>query len=137
MTSISRLEALAGAFAKMNGALDPFSKAYQYRNPLMLKAFSPKHEKSEDGYRIFRSFSSGWDNGLLDLKIKCSGGSYSRLKPDDTLINLVQCYGNTPAAARGIKNFLRHALSDENIMELQPLSWFLEDEKPAVKAVGE
>lgn len=136
MTPLSRIEALAGAFARMNCFHDALSEAYRLRNPLMLKAFSPKHEKNENGYRQFNSLSSGWDNGILDLKIKCSGGSYSRLKPDDTLENLVQCYGHSRLAAVYVKKFLRHALGDENIMHTQKLSWFLED-KPAVQAVGE
>jgi hypothetical protein len=135
MTNISRLEALVGAFAKMNGALDPLSKAYKLRNPLMLKAFSPKHEKDEDGYRVFNSLPSGWDNGVLDLRIKCSGGSHSRLKSDDTLENLVLCYGYPKTAATYIKKFLRHSLGDENIMEKTTLGWFLEDQKPAIDAV--
>ena len=135
---MTRIECLADAFAKMNGWHDPLSVAYKLRNPGLLKAFSPKHVKdTETGLRVFNSFPSGYDNLVLDLKIKCSGGSYSRLKADDTLVNLVQCYGNPPTAATYIKKFLRHALSDENIMESTQLSWFIEDQKPAVKAVGE
>lgn len=128
MIKISRLEALVGAFARMHCALDPMSKAYKLRNPLMLKAFSPKHEKDEEGYRIFNSFPSGWDNAVLDLRIKCSGGSHSRLKPEDTLENLVMCYGLPKTSATYIKKFLRHALNDPNIMERQELKWFLEDD---------
>lgn len=133
---MTRIEALADAFAKINGWHDPMSDAYRLRNPGMLKAFSPKHIKDEKGYRIFNSFPSGYDNLILDLKIKCSGGSHSRLKPDDTIINLVLCYQMPETAATYIKKFLRHALNDENIMERQPLGWFLEDQKTAV-AVGE
>ena len=133
---MTRIEALADAFAKINGWHDPMSDAYRLRNPGMLKAFSPKHIKDEKGYRIFNSFPSGYDNLILDLKIKCSGGSHSRLKPDDTIINLVLCYQMPETAATYIKKFLRHALNDENIMERQPLGWFLEDRKTAV-AVGE
>ena len=129
MQPISRIEALMGAFAKMHGFHDPLSKAYKLRNPLMLKAFSPKHEKDEEGYRMFNSLPSGWDNGLLDLKIKCSGASHSRLKSDDTLVNLVQCYGEPATSATYIKKFLRHALLNENIMESQQLGWFMEDQK--------
>ena len=133
MTKITRLEALVGAFAKMHGALDPMSKAYRLRNPLMLKAFSPKHEKDEDGYRVFNSFPSGWDNATLDLTIKCSGGSHSRLKPDDTLENLVMCYGLPKTSAVYIKKHLRQALDDENIMATQRLGWFLEDKEDKKK----
>lgn len=126
---MTRIEALADAFAKMNGYHDPLSQAYKLRNPGMLKAFSPKHVKDESGFRVFNSFPSGYDNLVIDLSVKCSGGSHSRLKPDDTLINLVQCYGNPATAATYIKKFLRHALNDPNIMETQKLGWFLEDRK--------
>lgn len=128
MRPISRIEALCGAFAKMLGFHDPLSKAYQLRNPLMLRAFSVKHEKDEEGYRIFSSFSSGWDSGILDLKIKCSGNSHAGLKADDTLVNLVQCFGYPRTSATYIKKFLRHALKDDSIMEMQPLKWFMDDQ---------
>lgn len=142
MKNISRLEALVGALAKLHGALDPMSEAYRLRNPIMLKAFSPKHEKNENGYRVFNSFASGWDNAILDVSIKCSGGSHARLKPDeDTLINLVLCYGEPKTAATFVKKYLRHALNDENIMERTKLAWFMEDspqvQKPMVASVGE
>ena len=132
MTSISRLEALAGAIARMNCFQSPMSEAYRLRNPLMLKAFSPKHEKNAEGYRVFNSLSSGWDNGLLDLQIKCSGRSHARLTAEDTLVNLVACYGYPKGSATYLKKFLRHALNDENIMESQNLGWFLEDQQTAV-----
>lgn len=136
MQPINRIEALAAAFGRLNGVHDPFSKAFQLRNPLLLKAFSSKHERDEAGYRVFNSFSAGWDNALLDLKIKCSGNSHARLKTDDTLRDLVVCFGNTSAVTRSVKNFLRHALNDESISESQPLGWFLDDQK-AVMTVGE
>ena len=100
----------------------------------MLKAFSPKHAKNENGYRIFNSYPSGYDNLCLDLKIKCSGNSHARLKPDDTLVNLMLCFGYPKTAATYVKKFLRHALNDENIMESQQLSWFLADQQAAVAA---
>ena len=124
---MKRIEALADAFSKMNGWHDPLSRAYQLRNPMMLRAFSPKHAKSEDGYRIFKSYSSGHDNAVIDLTIKCAGKSNSRLKPEDTLVELVQCYGNPASAARFIKKFLTHALKDDTIRESTTLGWFLED----------
>src|SRR5579859_1430622 len=98
MQPISRLEALAAAFGRLNGVHDPFSKAFRLRNPLLLRAFSVKHEKDEEGYRVFNSFSSGWDNALLDITIKCSGKSHSRLKSDDTLRDLVILFGNQACA---------------------------------------
>jgi hypothetical protein len=124
---MTRIDALTDAFAKMLGWHDPKSRAYELRNPIMLRAFTPKHAKTEDGYRVFHSFSSGYDNARIDISIKCSGKSRSKLTPEDTLENLVQCYGYPKTSATYIKKFLRHALKDDNIMEKTPLGWFLED----------
>lgn len=134
---MTRIEALADAFMRLNGYHDPFSIAYKNRNPGLLKAFSLKHTKDEQGYRVFNSFSSGYDNLVLDLKIKCSGNSHARLKTNDTLRDLVVCFGNTSAATRSVKNFLRHALGSEEIYENQPLSWFLEAEEIPITKEGE
>lgn len=127
MNKIPRLHALADAFCKLNGAFDPQSDAYKLRNPLMLKAFLPKHEHDEKGRRVFRSFTSGYDNGINDLQIKCSGRSYSKIGPESTLADLVCLYGNPRMAARHVKNFLQVALGDELIAESTPLKYFLEN----------
>jgi len=127
--TVRRIDALVDAFARMNGALDPKSDAYRLRNPLLLKAFSPKHEKDEQGRRIFSSLVSGYENGRNDVIIKCSGKSHSKIGPESTLQDLTCLYGNPISATRYIKNFLRHALNDENIMEATPLGWFLEENK--------
>lgn len=126
--SIPRIHALVDAFAHLNGWHDPKSDAYQLRNPLLLKAFSPKHQRDELGRRIFSSFTSGYDNAILDARIKCSGKSHSKLTPDSKLSELVCVYGNPLTATRGIKNFLRAALRDENILEHQLLGWFIEED---------
>jgi hypothetical protein len=126
---MTRIECLADAFSRLNGYHDPFSIAYKNRNPGLLKAFSLKHTKDENGFRVFNSFSSGYDNLCQDLLIKCSGASHSRLKTTDTLKDLVKFFGNDAAATRGVKNFLRHALHDDTILESQPLGWFIEDRK--------
>lgn len=134
---ISRLTALAGAFANINGAFDPKSDAWHLQNPLMLKAFSPTHEKDEDGNRRFKSLVSGWDNGLIDLKIKCSGQSFYAKKglgPTSPLSDLVCLYGNPVSATRTVVNFLRHALKDDNIPQSVNLGWFLEDQITKVEA---
>lgn len=123
---IPRIHALVDSFAKLNGALDPQSDAYRLRNPLMLKAFSPKHDRDEKGRRRFRSFTSGYDNGILDAQIKCSGRSFSKIGPESTLTDLVCLYGNPKTAAKHVKNFLRVALEDETISEDTKLSWFIE-----------
>jgi hypothetical protein len=128
---MTRIEALVDAIASIHGWHDPRSEAYQLRNPLLLKAFSPKHEKNENGIRIFRNTASGYDNACLDASIKCSGRSHSKLTPDSTLRELVGVYGNSIVAARAVKNFLRAALKNDEIYETQKLGWFLESEPQA------
>lgn len=126
---VPRIHALADAFCHLNGAFDPQSDAYKFRNPLRLKAFSPRHNQDEkSGLRIFRSLTSGYDNGIIDLTIKCSGKSFSKIGPESTLKDLVCLYGNTPAAARTIKNFLQKALNCDIISETTKLGWFLESD---------
>ena len=128
---ISKLHALVAAFANINGALDPNSDAFQLCNPLMLKAFSPNHERDEKGNRKFKSFVSGWDNGIIDVKIKCSGQSYYAKKglgPTSPLADLVCLYGNPASATRTIVNYLRHALKDDTIPQSVTLGWFLEEQ---------
>ena len=86
--AIRRLDALVDAYSHLNGYHDPKSDAYQLRNPLLLKAFSPKHERDEQGRRRFPSFAAGYDNAILDARIKCMGKSFSKLTPDSTLTDL-------------------------------------------------
>ena len=124
---ITRIEALVDAFSRQNGFHDPSSVAYRNRNPLLLKAFSEKHERDKDGYRIFSSVASGYNNAINDLQVKLSGKSRCKLEPTNTLKDLVRFFGSDASATRSVKNFLRHALDDENIYENTPLSFFLED----------
>jgi len=124
---MKRLEALADGFAKLYGAGEPQSEAYQLRNPLMLKAFAPKHERDKKGNRRFKTYIAGYENGLLDLKIKCSGKSRAKLTSESPLIDLVHVYGNPSGTIRFLVKFLRHALNDDSIPENVTLGWFLAD----------
>lgn len=127
---INRIHALVDAFAHLYGFHDPRSDAYQLRNPLLLKAFSPKHQRDEQGRRVFSSFISGYDNAVVDATIKCSGKSHNRnLTPESTLRDLVVVYGNHASATRSIKNFLRAALNTEDVYESTKLGWFIENEE--------
>jgi len=122
-----RVEALADAFAKIYGCLDPLSECYKIRNPLMLKAFSPRHTRNDKGYRIFGSFIAGYENGVLDLKIKCSGKSRAKLTPKSPLLDLIHTYGQSTSTLPYLVRFLRHALDDETIPEGVEIGWFCQD----------
>ena len=128
---VKRLEALADSFCKMYGAADPTSDAYHLRNPLLLRAFSPKHARDEKGRRVFVTFVAGYENALLDLRIKCSGQSRAKLGPDSPLVDLVTTYGNPVSSVRYLVNFLRHALKDETITNDVKLGWFMMEEPHA------
>lgn len=137
MTNIPpRLEALCDALAHMNGALDPLSDAYRLRNPLLLLAFNLKHPRDEKGRRIFRNFQIGYENGVFDLSLKCTGRSRAKLTPDSTLTDLTHIYGNPTTSAKYLVNYLRHALQDETITARQPLRWFVEDNPKYMAALA-
>jgi hypothetical protein len=121
---------------KMYGAGDPLSEAYQLRNPLLLRAFNPKHFRDDKGRRIFKTFIAGYENGLLDLKIKCSGQSRAKLTVDSPLVDLLHVYGQPTTALKSLVRFIRHALQDENIPENVKLGWFLEIGEPEVKEIA-
>ena len=132
--AITRLEALVNAIAALNGYHDPKSEAYQLRNPLLLKAFSPKHERNERGIRNFMSIASGFDNCVGDARIKCSGKSHSKVTPFSTLQDLIQVYGQPITAGRAVKNHLRAALGEE-VSERIQLRWFIDDSISALDAI--
>lgn len=126
---MKRIEALADAIAAMNGALNPLSEAYRTRNPGLLKAFAPKHQRNEKGHRVFTSLVAGYENLLLDIRIKGSGQSRAKLGPESPVVDLLTTYGNPAASARYVVNFLRHALEDDSIPLGINLGWFLETQE--------
>ena len=123
--AIKRIEALADAFAKLNGALNPMFPAYHLRNPGMLRAFNPKHPRDEHGNRIFKTYVAGYENLTLDLSIKCSGQSRAKLGPESPLVDLLTTYGHHVCNLRALVNFIRHALNDDMIPRDVQLGWFL------------
>jgi hypothetical protein len=133
---VKRIEALCDSLCKMYGALDPLSDAYQLRNPLLLRAFNPKHSRDSKGRRVFSNFVAGYDNAILDLKIKCSGKGRGRLTPESPLVDLLHLYGNPSTALKSLVRFLRHALNDDTIPESVPLGWFLIEPEEKTEAAN-
>lgn len=121
------LEALADALTTISGFRDPESPSYQNRNPLGLLAFKDTQPCDAHGQRIFKSFMDGYQAGLFDLLIKCTGRSSSKLKATSTLTDLVLTYHQPETAAKYVARFLRRALSDERITEKTELAYFVED----------
>lgn len=135
-----RLEALADAIAYYHDWSDPGSRAYQLRNPLLLRAFSLSRlqPQDSDGYRQFGSALAGYRAGLYDLQVKISGRSRARLD-EPTLRGLLKVYelGHAVAVKR-VEGFLQKALCQEwPIDGSQPLPWFLEGGTPVELMDGE
>ena len=123
-----RLEALADAMMHYSGYGNPDSAAYRTRNPGLLKAFSQRHPRNDEGHRVFRSFVDGYQALLYDLEIKCAGKSRSKLAPDSTLVDLMRAYGLPDTQASFVAKYLKKALLDESVSAVQPLSYFNEGE---------
>jgi hypothetical protein len=123
---ISRIEALADAISACTGYTDPASEEYQCRNPLSLKAYSVKHEKTESGLRMFKNLESGHKAGLFDLTVKCEGDSRARVGKDSSLKELIRCYSMPNQTVDYVVVFLKKALGDETISSETPLHYFVE-----------
>lgn len=123
---MNKLEALADAISACTGYTDPASEEYQCRNPLALKALSPKHEKTDSGLRVFKCFESGHKAALYDLKVKCAGDSKAKLSKDPLLKELLRCYSMPNQMVDYVAVFLKKALQDETITGETPLHYFIE-----------
>jgi hypothetical protein len=122
---MNRLEALADALASLNEYHDPSSEAYRLRNPGMLKAFTLRHAMDDQSRRIFPSAIDGYQALLFDLRVKVTGGSRSKLKPQSTLEDLlVKGYSQPRSSVDLVLCFLKAALPKSNITEKTPLSYF-------------
>jgi hypothetical protein len=127
--SVSRLECLCDAIARLNVAHDPESLAYRLRNPLLIRSFAKpgKHETDEEGHRVFTSFVNGYKAGLFDLELKLSGKSRANVSADSPLEKLLVCYNiNTKAAMDNIVSFIKRGLRDDTVTVHTPVSYFLE-----------
>ncbi len=123
---VSKLEALADAIASLNEYHAPESRAYQIRNPGMLRAFTLRHPRTKDGYRIFEYAVDGYQALLYDLRQKCSGESRSKLKVDDNVESLLlRGYSQPPSAAEYVLCFLQNALPNK-VAAGTPLKFFIE-----------
>ncbi len=138
---VLKLEALADALGFMNGVAVPDSKAYQNRNPGLLRSFSLiRHQETDDqGVRIFSSFIGGYRALLHDLTVRCQGhgratiwrqdsGKPEKLRVDSPLRDLLKTYGmRAEDPILKVANFLRKALRDESIGINTPINFFAAD----------
>jgi hypothetical protein len=121
---MNKLKALAMMLAYLNDFHNPESLAFRNANPGLLKAFSLKHKMDANQVRIFDSFQDGYQALNFDLKTKCSGRSRSKLKPENTLTDLLRVYGH--AETERAVRFLQSALHTD-INEKQPLAFFSQE----------
>src|SRR4029077_12227326 len=111
--SVSKIESLADGIGRLNSIHNPESLAYSLRNPLLLKSYAKlgRHSVNSDGLREFGSLLAGLEAGIFDLDLKLKGLSRAGLKPEDSLKNLLGCYGiSEPAAQTKIVRFIRRAI---------------------------
>lgn len=125
-----RAEHIVAAIGYQNNLHDPESDAYRLNNPLLVRSFGRpgKHEIDEQGRRVFESLVSGYRACLFDVILKVQGKSRAKLKPEDTLENLLGTYGIKGAASVDhVIKFLRRALADTKINPQTKLQYFNED----------
>lgn len=131
--TVSKIEALVDALARINNAHNPESESYQLRNPLRLRSFAKpgRHMVNSDGLRIFGSYLAGYKGACFDITLKIKGLSRAGLTTTDSLDKLLHVYGfYEKAAIDNIISFVRRALKDNNISAKTPLSYFSEDITP-------
>lgn len=132
---INKIECIVDSLARINGASDPESEAYQLRNPLLLISFAKpgKHDTDDKGRRVFSSYINGYKAGVYDVTLKCSGKSRANVASDGTLSELLACYGiKHKAGVENIVNFIRRALKNQDIYPDTPISFFLDDKCPTI-----
>jgi hypothetical protein len=129
--SVSKIEYLCDAIAEYTGSHDPRSEAYKRRNPLALRekeVIRDANDKVVDvkfhGLRRFRSWVHGYEAGLYDLRIKCSG-KHRTLTQYSSIGDLTGDYGLNGDTAKNVANYLSFALEDEGITAETKLFVFL------------
>lgn len=122
-----KFEILALALAKSNGWDEPGMKAFELRNPLMLRTYKPEKRADSEHYRIFSTIMGGFKAGVAELSARCSGKNH-RLNSENTLRDLLTLYGfKNDLAIRKITLFCRKALADDSISANTPLAFFQEE----------
>lgn len=121
---MKRIEALADAIGYVNESHVPETKAYQNRNPGLLKAGSDLARMAsadDENVRIFTSHIGGY-KALVDALIYRCGKC--RNAPLTELLNF---YGMHEARIFEAIDFLQRALKDESISHATKAQSFLEN----------
>jgi hypothetical protein len=136
MANVKRIEALADAIGFLNDSHNPESRAYQLRNPGLVRAYSFKQLNAvdDDGYRIFTSLIGGYRFLVQDLQWKVSGqtrakGESGKLKPTSSLTDLLKSFklSSIDNLMQAV-HFLNTALLTEEITATTELNFFIEVE---------
>ncbi len=121
-----KLEAVAEAIVRTSGYLNADTPIYTGRNPGGLLAFSPRHARDEQGFRVFPSVMNGMEALFFDVALKLEGKSRAHLAATDTLSDFAEACGLNRAAAVNWSAFLRKALHDPALSQKTEISYFLE-----------
>jgi hypothetical protein len=156
---MNKLECLMDGIIAYTEYSQPSSDQYRFRNPLGLQMFCPhatffkncptcrngeiptehlykasghtihRQYDKKTGLRIFNNHIQGYQSGLADLEIKCSGRSKSKVRETSSIKELMRSYCLPDGTASMVARFLRKALGDDTISETTPIGYFYEGEK--------
>lgn len=122
-----KFEILALSIAKLNGWDEPGQKAFDLKNPLLLRTYKPEKRADSEHYRIFSTIMGGFKAGVAELSARCSGKNH-RLSAENTLRDLLALYGiRTELALRRVILFCQKALADQSISANTKLGFFQEE----------
>lgn len=126
---MNKIEALALAISHLNDGFNPGSKAFELKNPGLLKTYRPEKQVDAENYRIFTSVMGGFKALTADIQAKVQGRNQT-ISPTAELQELLIRRGfKIPAAMRPIVLYLQKALKDESITVHTPLSYFADEVK--------
>ena len=123
---MNKVEALALAIARGNGAFDPGTKAFNLLNAGLLRSYRPEKQVDSECVRIFSTWAGGFKALVADIQAKVDGKNQS-FSPESELGELLIRRGfKNEAGQRPIVLFLRKAIGDEEITVHTPLTYFQE-----------
>lgn len=85
------LEAIADAIMRREG-WSPGTRSYRNRNPGNLRTSGKDQPCDFEGFRVFPSFTAGYNALLADLRAKVSGHNAHGLTANSTLLELFAVY---------------------------------------------
>lgn len=122
------------AVGKLNGAFEPGTKAFELKNPMLLKTYRPEKKTDSEHYRVFTTFSGGIKAAISDVLAKTSGEP-NKLNEANTIRDLMHLYGfHTDLSFKPMVAYLKRAFSDPDITPDTQISYFKEPKEGVMNA---